>query len=391
MRLSIPAIEWSDLIAVGPPKVTRSCPLIGPVAAVVAAIESVIGRRADAPTRAVPSAGAIYPYEIILATPGLDSYALLDLERRRLIVSEANHFPLDLAEYAILIFGRPWFSIRKYGPRGYLYHLIDIGHAIHNLALIGDQEAWSDEIDWSIDHARRRPTAIGLVAAASCPAIHSGWVLARTSSAQPGSRRDGMEQYVEQACPPPPPVPVVFNRVTPYPATRTDVLARHSAAGFTGSDDLAASAEAAKIYRSCRTASERSAEQADLCLPYTTITDFSELSEHVEIRTGLEAGLGGQTHLSEAAAYVVFGVSTTPDSTTVGPRFQQRALATGMLGQSLYLGATVSGLGVTGVGGIYPNFWNQFLTVDQQAIYLVAFGRELTGSKYDAMPTYSCH
>ena len=36
-------------------------------------------------------------------------------------------------EFAVLVLSRPWLSMRKYGPRGYLYTQLDAGHAATNL------------------------------------------------------------------------------------------------------------------------------------------------------------------------------------------------------------------------------------------------------------------
>ena len=53
---------------------------------------------------------------------------------------------------------------------------------------------------------------------------------------------------------------------------------------------------------------------------------------------------------------------------------QALLLAIGVVGQAVYLAAAAKGVGVTGVGGISPEFWNAALPQGQHALYLMALG-----------------
>lgn len=97
--------------------------------------------------RTTPSAGALYPFEVIVSVAGEGSY-LWQIEKGHLVPYDAP--PLthdDLARAglvtrpghrleALLTFvARPWLSIKKYHRRGYAYTHLDVGHTATNLAL----------------------------------------------------------------------------------------------------------------------------------------------------------------------------------------------------------------------------------------------------------------
>ena len=97
--------------------------------------------------RTTPSAGALYPFEVIATVIGEGSY-LWAIERGHLVPYDAP--PLtrgELAEAgfvtrpghnveALLTFvARPWLSMKKYQLRGYAYSHLDVGHTATNLAL----------------------------------------------------------------------------------------------------------------------------------------------------------------------------------------------------------------------------------------------------------------
>jgi SagB-type dehydrogenase family enzyme len=97
--------------------------------------------------RTTPSAGALYPFEVIATVVGEGSY-LWEIERGHLVPYDAR--PLtrgELAEAglatrpghgveALLTFvARPWLSMKKYRLRGYAYSHLDVGHTATNLAL----------------------------------------------------------------------------------------------------------------------------------------------------------------------------------------------------------------------------------------------------------------
>jgi nitroreductase len=97
--------------------------------------------------RTTPSAGALYPYEVLASVVGEASY-LWDIEQGRLVLCGLP--PLtreDLAragfvtapghhlEAVIILLARPWLSMKKYQRRGYAYCHLDVGHLAANLAI----------------------------------------------------------------------------------------------------------------------------------------------------------------------------------------------------------------------------------------------------------------
>ncbi|MFD4182809.1 hypothetical protein, partial [Rhodococcus sp. NPDC058514] len=159
-------IQWGDLVHPAVPHVTGRAPLTGRVATAIEHIEKAIGRRGDSVARHAPSAGAIYPYEVLLCRRDGGVPALVDLARRRLVVGD--DFPTDEPEYLALLVGRPWLSMRRYGPRGFLYHLVDSGHALLNLALLSRRHGWWESpggVTVGALGQGRVPLAAGLIAA----------------------------------------------------------------------------------------------------------------------------------------------------------------------------------------------------------------------------------
>ena len=97
--------------------------------------------------RTTPSAGAIYPFEVIATVIGEGSY-LWDIEKGHLVPYESPALTRDeLAgagfvtrpghhlEALLTFVARPWLSMKKYRLRGYAYSHLDVGHTATNLAL----------------------------------------------------------------------------------------------------------------------------------------------------------------------------------------------------------------------------------------------------------------
>jgi nitroreductase len=95
---------------------------------------------------AVPSAGAVHPYEffVIIAEEGRPAVFYTDPLRRRVTRLRAPDSAGALLDSAglsmpspsgalIVIVARPWLSIRKYGDRGYIYTQLDLAHVAVNL------------------------------------------------------------------------------------------------------------------------------------------------------------------------------------------------------------------------------------------------------------------
>jgi SagB-type dehydrogenase family enzyme len=96
--------------------------------------------------RTTPSAGALYPFEVIVGIVGEGSY-LWDIEGRLVPCAMAPLMAEDLAaagfvttpghnlEAVLILVARPWLSMRKYHRRGYSYCHLDVGHTATNLAI----------------------------------------------------------------------------------------------------------------------------------------------------------------------------------------------------------------------------------------------------------------
>lgn len=97
--------------------------------------------------RTTPSAGALYPFEVIASIVGEGSY-LWQVESGRLLPCGLPALtPHDLAEIGLrltpghrveallLVVVRPWLSMKKYHVRGYAYCHLDVGHVATNLAM----------------------------------------------------------------------------------------------------------------------------------------------------------------------------------------------------------------------------------------------------------------
>jgi len=96
--------------------------------------------------RTTPSAGALYPFEVIVGIVGEGSY-LWDIEGRLVPCAMAPLTAEDLAaagfvttpghhpEAVLILVARPWLSMKKYHRRGYSYCHLDVGHTATNLAI----------------------------------------------------------------------------------------------------------------------------------------------------------------------------------------------------------------------------------------------------------------
>ncbi|CAL9377437.1 nitroreductase family protein [Streptomyces sp. enrichment culture] len=135
----------------------------------------------DGSRRAVPSAGATYPYECYILTrdeacaTGLyqvdPGRRLCQLLSRGPQVDEALcHAALAVPEggAVIVLATRPWLSMRKYGDRGYLYTQLDTAHLHMNLVLA------ADSLGASVVLRRRPPGLEPLVTEhGECAEVHS--------------------------------------------------------------------------------------------------------------------------------------------------------------------------------------------------------------------------
>ncbi|MFJ7417281.1 nitroreductase family protein [Streptomyces uncialis] len=102
--------------------------------------------------RTTPSAGALYPFELLVAFRGATTYELYEYEvagccLRQIGAIEQGALagllalpeaPAPQPEAVVALVGRPWTSMRKYGRRGYLYTHLDGAHAATNITMAAE-------------------------------------------------------------------------------------------------------------------------------------------------------------------------------------------------------------------------------------------------------------
>ncbi|WP_280198045.1 hypothetical protein [Nocardia cyriacigeorgica] len=110
-------MRWTDLVSARPPRIHRIGPVTGPIAAAVAQLEGVLGRPGGSAARLVPSAGAIYPYEILLTTADHGVFASVDLARWQVLVRHGDEFPqrskrirFSAGRASVAVHAQVWFA-----------------------------------------------------------------------------------------------------------------------------------------------------------------------------------------------------------------------------------------------------------------------------------------
>lgn len=389
MRIAGAGLAWGDVIHPPLPQTVGIEPLDGPVAGAVGHVDRLIGRRRSGATRFVPSAGATYPYEILLVAPDSGAIALLDPARRQLVVRADTGFTTDADDYVCLLVGRPWLSMRKYGARGYLYHLVDAGHAACALALLERADSVADRFPDALpgtgaDGAAGDVLAAGLVRAfVPRDGEAEGWRLVTTAKPRVQMGRSEFEEWADRLRPPAPPRPVYFDRAGGLPGNLARFIPiRRSAAAF-GSVAPPGYDLGAVVGDALAIATEAAHR---LGLPMPQVHLVGAVPGGVPLPPGeLLTGLAGQEHLLGAEAFVVFSAPAEADDAGIDADRQALLLAVGVVGQVLYLVAARHGAGVTGVGGLAPEYWNRALPAGRQTLYLTALGRPVAGEKFDAL------
>lgn len=143
---------WSAMTTLWSPELPKSYPVASPDLAVALDIlGEAIHRTGPSGARRVPSAGAIFPYDTLaLCRVSIEGtaadWALFRIEGdagictlvptsrswlRQLVATLPGGRSFDGCYLIVLT--RPWLSIRKYGPRGYLYAQLDAAHAAVNI------------------------------------------------------------------------------------------------------------------------------------------------------------------------------------------------------------------------------------------------------------------
>ncbi|GIE91055.1 Nitroreductase family protein [Actinoplanes regularis] len=376
-------------------------------------------RGADA--RAVPSAGAVYPYEFaVLALENGEPTAFrVDVDRRacaRVAAGAPVAAALDASLLAIpedggalvLILTRPWLSMRKYGDRGYLYAQLDAGHAAGSLALTATgrgaagvlrlrfpREPLSDLLE--TDENCRQIHSAFLARAGSSDDEWTGWTVHDATDRE--MRGPVWRSWLESAC---------WDSLvdwpedadSPSPRTTSAPLARIRAGRQLPEEKrgLGAAAGWPELIRTRASSKAFTGEPVSaeavwravsaLSTPLETdLPDVSSLSATLVVRTTTEPGQDAVYRLDTGERQAV---PLPSDDEVARACMQQRALAgaaavlllhvprgslaganppghggslreltfrCGVLGQLLYLGANRASVGVTGVGGFDTPLW----------------------------------
>ncbi|MGK5733587.1 nitroreductase family protein [Streptomyces sp. URMC 124] len=162
--------------------------------------------------RAVPSAGAVYPYEfaVLARENGVPTAFRIDADRRtcaRLAAGARVTAALDASALAVpedggalvVTLTRPWLSMRKYGDRGYLYTQLDAGHAAGNLVLAATGRGAAGALRLRFP---RESLSELLEAGENCREVHSAFLVPAAEAGQAGQAGQGAQ--AAEAFPPGP-------------------------------------------------------------------------------------------------------------------------------------------------------------------------------------------
>jgi nitroreductase len=392
--------------------------------------------------RAVPSAGAIYPYEFYVVVAGhgaADNEVLgVDVTRRRCWRTgtpgksvrdqclRAGIDPPPPGGALLVLVTRPWLSMRKYGDRGYLYTQLDAAHMAVNA--LGASEGSGNELLLRFD---RRPLEALLGLVDRCREIHSvlrldatgevalpdGWSVHTASSVTESP--SWMERVCWQSL-----LPMLSGGEAPAPAPGAQPLTRpHVSSGAAPDLSTERWARLSRRRRSSKRyvpatvpddvldrvlATAGTALRTDL--PPSSGLGVTVLARSLEGAPARVFRLSGETvpktgaapdgdlivracmqqeHLRHAAAFVVFHAPRADLVTDRSTYMRELLLRTGGTAQLLYLGATAVGLGVTAVGGFDAALWRTAsgLPEDHDPVYILSLGATgLGGIKWDRMP-----
>ena len=395
--------------------------------------------------RAVPSAGAVYPYEfaVLVMENGAPTAFRIDADRRtcaRLAVGARVTAALDVSGLAIpedggalvVTLTRPWLSMRKYGDRGYLYTQLDAGHVAGNLILAAagrgvtgvlrlrfPRESLSELLE--ADENCREVHSVVVVPTASADESWTRWTVHEVTDRELSG--PAWRSWLESACwdslagwPERSGSPALQTEPAPLARIRTDqqlplrqrglgdpselprlIGTRTSSKAFTGE-----AVPAAAVWQAL----------SALSTPLETdLPDASPLSATLVLRSTTEPGQDAvyrlntgerqpgrlpsndevaracmqQRALAGAAAVLLLHVpraSVAGDGSAAGTEnLRDLAFRCGALGQLLYLGANRAGVGVTGIGGFDTPLWRTLAGLPEDDEILYAL---LLGSPDDS-------
>ncbi|NDW06021.1 nitroreductase family protein [Jiella pacifica] len=163
--------------------------------------------------RAVPSAGALFPYELYLVLPAGEttpstSY-ISDVDANVMRAVEAPDIgalgaaagipaPTGALLCALVVaVARPWRSMRKYGDRGYLYTCLDVAHATASIAAAAEAQRFAPTIFLRI---RRRALAHALGLSDHCREPQVVLALSADADATDRGGKGGASQRMPSVC-----------------------------------------------------------------------------------------------------------------------------------------------------------------------------------------------
>ncbi|MFJ5934024.1 nitroreductase family protein [Streptomyces sp. NPDC093071] len=385
----------------------------------------------DSSRRAVPSAGASYPYECYILTrddAGATGLHQVDPGRRHCQMLSCGpridealcHAALAVPEggAVVVLATRPWLSMRKYGDRGYLYTQLDTAHLHMNLVLAADNLGAGVVL-------RRRPQGLESLVTeyGQCAEVHSalavtalpagdgpdveppGWVVRDARATRPASLRQ-QPHWLERLCweslvtdsagvevgslNAAISLPTAVRRRNRTPLVpRAAFHSRRSATGF---------APGTVPARDVRSTVDRAISVLDDVLPAAGTPPHATLvirqEEREQGKSGRPTGQSirwlpeltdesvteafmAQRHLADASAVLLLHAPTASlIEETGGSQLWTVLYRAGALAQLVYLEAAQRGLAVTGVGGFDSERWKQLagLPADHDVVYAVAMG-----------------
>ena len=394
-------ITWQE---VEPPSGSGVPALVSPAARIGQAartLDFALGRRSGGEQRMSPSAGACYPYELFIWPAGETSLGMVDLVRRRIVSSDPQHGWRDSqTEFALV--GRPWLSVRKYGRRGYLYHLLDSGHALVNLGLVAEPLSAEPEYVPALARSGRLLRHVddfgGAVlgtgrlsdAIRGSGQERTGWTV-QVSDAASQPRPSDLERLTRGIFPPAmEPVQASVDANPEELAVLRGAIARRRSATTLG-PEVDSSTVRLLVERASRLWGKTLAR---MNLPEPEVTILSRdpsVGGELPRRDRLEAALLAQAHVADAHSFLVVRAEIPDKGSVVTPRAQRWLVASGAIGELLYLTAADLGLGITGLGGFDAAIWNELCGTTDDVLYLLAVGREDAGEKFDRMSSGGAH